>query len=132
MTEHPKHPMICTATSGFLSQPAPTGHLYLDFEENELSWRLCVNEDPVGNGLDGDLVMALETLEAIEYALNQRRHDHRASNRYFNDDEMMTHANWMEYTSLLHQNAAQSMGRLAKSLAASAATSRIRDRRKTA
>jgi hypothetical protein len=70
----------------------------VDFKEDGKCWRLIISTEP-GNeicGSDRSIKQAENTVTALEHALNMRRINHRAANRFANDDEQATYGRWLK------------------------------------
>lgn len=122
LAHHPKHSIILSVTTPCLRLPDPR-RFDFDFRELDQAWRLRVVIAPKALDIDApSLASAQKTLRAIEHALDTRRINNRAANRYCSDEERQVHANWLKVAAELMRKEAKWYETQAESLEAAAPT----------
>lgn len=97
---HPTHPIILPGSPTPV-RAAAVNELSVDFKEDGKSWHLILSIEPGIEpgiepcGSDRSIKQAEDTIAAFEHALNMRRKNHRAANRFANDDEQATYGRWL-------------------------------------
>lgn len=95
---HPTHPSILPGSPAKV-RSAAANELSVDFFEHGQFWRLILSVEPgiePANGDDRSIKEAETTIAAFEHALQVRKINHQAANRFASDDEQATYGRWLK------------------------------------